>query len=107
METGLRPPQALRHPGDPHVPPSRSTSATAGGVPVIPQKELQNNVANVLRRAETGKEFTITVAGRPVAQLGRARRREWVSGPDLTRIWDTPAPQTLEQDLEHFPAGLV
>ena len=37
----------------------------------------------VLRRAEAGEEFTITVAGRPVAQLGPARRRLWVSGPDL------------------------
>ncbi len=29
----------------------------------IPQKELRNNVADVLRRAEAGEEFTITVAG--------------------------------------------
>lgn len=38
----------------------------------IPQKELRNNVAEVLRRAEAGEEFTITVSGRPVAQLGAA-----------------------------------
>ncbi|EUA52233.1 prevent-host-death family protein [Mycobacterium xenopi 4042] len=36
----------------------------------IPQKELRNNVGEVLRRAEAGEEITITVAGRPVAQLG-------------------------------------
>ncbi|MDQ2897963.1 MAG: type II toxin-antitoxin system prevent-host-death family antitoxin, partial [Actinomycetota bacterium] len=35
---------------------------------VIPQKELRNNVGDVLRRAETGEQFTITVSGRPVAQ---------------------------------------
>jgi prevent-host-death family protein len=85
----------------------RSSSATVGGVRVIPQKELRNNVADVLRRAEAGEEFTITVAGRPVAHLGPARRRQWVSGPDLARIWDTPAPQTLEEDLEQFPAELA
>ena len=51
-----------------------SSSATIVGVPVIPQKELRNNVADVLRRAEAGEEFTITVAGRPVAHLGPARR---------------------------------
>jgi antitoxin (DNA-binding transcriptional repressor) of toxin-antitoxin stability system len=33
-----------------------------------------------------GEEFTITVAGRPVAQPGPARRRQWVSGPDLAKI---------------------
>lgn len=40
----------------------------------IPQRELRNNVADVLRRAEAGTEFTITVRGRPVARLGPANR---------------------------------
>ncbi|HKO28313.1 MAG TPA: type II toxin-antitoxin system prevent-host-death family antitoxin [Solirubrobacteraceae bacterium] len=75
-------------------------------MPVIPQKELRNNVADVLRRAEAGEEFTITVAGRPVAQLGPARRREWVSRPALDQVWDTPVPETLAADLERFPGGL-
>jgi prevent-host-death family protein len=77
------------------------------GVPVIAQKELRNNVADVLRRAEAGEEFTITVAGRPVAQLGPARRRQWVSGPELGKVWDTPAPETLAKDLEQLPGDLV
>jgi prevent-host-death family protein len=76
-------------------------------VPVIPQKELRNNVGEVLRRAEAGEEFTITVAGRPVAQLGPARRRQWVSGPELAKIWETPDPRTLADDLEHFPGALA
>jgi prevent-host-death family protein len=76
-------------------------------MPVIPQKELRNNVAEVLRRAEAGEEFTITVAGRPVAQLGPTRRRQWVSGHELARIWDTPAPHTLDEDLERFPGELA
>ena len=76
-------------------------------VPVIPQKELRNNVGEVLRRAEAGEEFTITVAGRPVAQLGPTRRRQWVSGPELAKIWQTPAPETLDQDLEAFPGELA
>jgi prevent-host-death family protein len=75
-------------------------------VTVIPQKELRNNVADVLRRAEAGEEFTITVAGRPVAQLGPARRRQWVSGPELAKIWNTPAPQNLVEDLEQLPGEL-
>jgi prevent-host-death family protein len=75
-------------------------------MPTIPQKELRNNVGEVLRRAEAGEEFTITVAGRPVARLGPAPRRRWVSGADLKRIWDTPAPRTLADDLERFPTGL-
>lgn len=87
--------------------PLGSSSATVARVTVIPQKELRNNVADVLRRAEAGEQFTITVAGRPVAQLGPARRRQWVSGPELAKIWETPAPQTLAEDLERFPAELA
>lgn len=73
----------------------------------IPQKELRNNVGEVLRRAEAGEEFTVTVAGRPVARLGPARPRQWVSGPGLQRVWETPAPKTLEDDLARFPGVLV
>ena len=76
-------------------------------MPTIPQKELRNNVGDLLRRAEAGEEFTITVAGRPVAQLGPAQRRRWVGGADLPRVWDAPAPETLADDLERFPAELA
>ena len=73
----------------------------------IPQKELRNNVGDVLRRAEAGEEFTVTVAGRPVARLGPARPRQWVDGPALKRVWNTPAPETLDDDLAKFPAEIA
>jgi prevent-host-death family protein len=75
-------------------------------VNVIPQKELRNNVSDVLRRAEAGEEFTVTVAGRPVARLGPTGARQWVRGSALQKIWQTPAPQTLADDLARFPSGL-
>src|SRR3954471_10211433 len=84
-----------------------SSSATVPVVPVIAQKQLRNNTAEILRRAEAGEEFTITVAGRPVARLGPVRRRQWVSGPDLVKVWDAPAPQTLEAELSGSPAELA
>ena len=74
---------------------------------VIPQKELRNNIAEVLRRAEAGEEMVITVAGRPVAQVGPTRNRQWVRGPALQAVWRTPAPKTLGADLETFPAALT
>ena len=76
-------------------------------VPVIPQKEPRDNVAEVLRRAEAGQQFTITAAGRPVAQLGPTRRRHRVSGPELAQIWQTTAPRTVQEDLEQFPSQLA
>lgn len=72
----------------------------------IPQKTLRNDSAEILRRAEAGERFTITVSGRPAAELGPVRGREWVSGDALTRVWSTPAPQTLDADLRRMGATL-
>lgn len=72
----------------------------------IPQKELRNNVAEVLRRAEAGEELTITVSGRPVAELGPAHTRQWVDSSQLGDLWALPADPTLTRDLETFGAGL-
>ncbi len=66
----------------------------------IPQKELRNNVGEVLRRAEAGEQFTITVSGRPVAELGPVRARRWVSSAALADLWATPPDPTLGEDLE-------
>jgi prevent-host-death family protein len=66
----------------------------------IPQKELRNHVGEVLRRAEAGEQFTITVSGRPVAELGPVRARRWVSSAALADLWATPPDPTLEEDLK-------
>lgn len=72
----------------------------------IPQKELRNNVADVLRRAEAGEQITVTVSGRPVAELGPIRARRWVDAADLRELWDLPADPALEHELEGFGAEL-
>jgi len=54
--------------------PLIALSATVDWVTTIQQKQLRNEVGDVLRRAEAGEEFTITVAGRPVAQIVPLRR---------------------------------
>lgn len=73
----------------------------------IPQKELRNNVGEVLRRAEAGEEITITVAGREVARLGPTGRRQWVGGTSLEAVWRTPATRTFTADLDRFPAAIT
>jgi prevent-host-death family protein len=72
----------------------------------IPQKELRNNVGEVLRRAETGEEFTITVSGRPVAHLGPVRARAWVAAAKLADLWTLPADRQLSRDIESFGGEL-
>jgi prevent-host-death family protein len=61
-------------------------------VAVIPQRELRNNVGAVLRRAEAGESFIVTVDGRPVAQLGPLSGPQRPAHPDALRhlLADTP-----------------
>lgn len=73
---------------------------------IVPQKELRNNVAEVLRRAEAGERITVTVSGRPVAELGPTSGRRFVSGADLERIWAADPPLTLSADLPRFGGDL-
>jgi prevent-host-death family protein len=68
----------------------------------IPQKELRNHVGEVLRRAEAGEEITITVSGRPVAQLGPVRTRQWVDDSVLVELAKLPPDPTLAEDIEAF-----
>ena len=76
-------------------------------MPTIPQKELRNQVGEVLRRVEAGESLIVTVSGRPVAELSPVRRHRWVTGPALSQVWRGPAPHGLERDLARLDAGLV
>jgi len=54
----------------------------------LPSRELRNDTAGVLRRVEAGEVLTITVKGKPVAQLAafqpsRRRLRRALSDPGL------------------------
>jgi prevent-host-death family protein len=81
----------------------------------IPQRELRNNIAEVLRDAESGTEFTITVRGRPVARLGPAdhprERRMDVDGDTFRAILaNTPVDGAFATDVaamraDEEPAG--
>jgi prevent-host-death family protein len=48
----------------------------------IAQRQLRNEVSDVLRRAEQGERFTITVGGRPVAELGPLAATRKPGAPD-------------------------
>jgi prevent-host-death family protein len=72
-------------------------------VTTIPQRELRNNVSDVLRRAEGGEHFTITVNGRPVAQLGPARAAGLAPTAALATILrDAPVDAGWAQELERM-----
>ena len=73
----------------------------------IPQKELRNQVSEVLRRVEAGETLTVTVAGREVAELSPVRKHRWVSGPALHRVWSGPVPRDLERDIASIDAAVI
>lgn len=69
----------------------------------IPQRELRNNVSDVLRRAEAGEQFTITVSGRPVAELGPVRSARLGTPDALARILAaTPVDAEWAEDLKRM-----
>ena len=72
----------------------------------IPQKELRNNVGEVLRRAERGERLTVTVSGRAVAELGPLRARTWIPVAELADLWRQPGDADLVDDLRRFDAAL-
>lgn len=76
----------------------------------IPQRELRNNIAEVLRAAEAGETFTVTVRGRPVARLvppgDAGRPRVDVDRETLRRILAQPVDAELATELEAAEAPL-
>ena len=69
---------------------------------IIPQRQLRNEITEVLREAEAGQTFTITVRGKPVASLGPAapERRLDVDARTLSQILAHPI------DSDDFEAEL-
>lgn len=99
-------PQLLEHPETPISIPG-STIATLPFVPTIPQKTLRNEIGEILRRAEAGEQFTITVSGRAVAELRPiAKDRTWVDSSVLDDLWKLPVDENLAHDLEGFDIEL-
>ncbi|MCL2482796.1 MAG: type II toxin-antitoxin system prevent-host-death family antitoxin [Propionibacteriaceae bacterium] len=75
---------------------------------LIAQKELRNDIGSVLRRVEAGETMTVTVAGRPVAELRPASRRTWVTGPALRDVWSESAPpRGMEEDIASMNGELT
>lgn len=73
----------------------------------VASRDLRNHTAEVLRQVSAGARVTITVNGRPVAEIGpvRATRPQFFSKPDLMELMTRhQADPGLSNDLE-FIAG--
>ena len=68
----------------------------------VASRELRNDTAGVLRRAQAGEALTITVKGKPVALLTAVQpsRWRWLSGAELAqRLKRVQADPGLRRDL--------
>lgn len=72
----------------------------------IAQRELRNASAAILRRAEAGERFVITVDGRPVAVLGPYDKRQWVPESAIREVLSTPTDPGQLVDLAAFDGPL-
>lgn len=71
----------------------------------VPQRELRNNTADLLRRVEAGEQLRITVHGHPVAELVPIdRAQQFVPFDELVReLRGTMLPEDrLEQELREL-----
>jgi prevent-host-death family protein len=68
---------------------------------VIAQRELRNQISALLKRAERGERFTVTVDGRPVAELGPlASARKPAPADRLAAVLgETPVDRTWAGDV--------
>lgn len=71
---------------------------------VIAQGKLRNDIAAVLRRAEQGERFTVTVAGRPVAELGPLPGARRLASPERLAaiLTENPPDPGFAEDLRRM-----
>jgi len=83
-------------------PPADASATPAAppgaGVATVGVRELRNQVAAVLRRAEAGERIVVTVDGRPVAQLGP------LTAPGAPTLADLAAAGLVEPPRTAHPA---
>jgi prevent-host-death family protein len=73
----------------------------------IAQRDLRNRSGKILREAEAGERFTVTVGGRPVAEIGPCSGRQWVSRADFLRILaGLPADRAIAPQTKHLGGSL-
>lgn len=68
----------------------------------IPQRELRNNVAAVLREVEAGESLRVTVRGRPVADIVPVAKRPQGLSPDQVAriVAEAPLDPGFADDLD-------
>lgn len=70
-------------------------------------REIRQHASEFVRRAQAGEHMTITVSGRPAAQLGPVETRSWVSWEEVSAIFSGPADSEWAADRDRLDSALA
>ena len=62
--------------------------------------EFRQNAAELVRRAQAGQEFTITVSGRPSARLVPVGSTHWRRWDEIADLFSGPTDSDWQHDRE-------
>lgn len=65
-------------------------------------RELRQNASEILREVEAGEPATVTVAGRPVAQIVPIRAERWTTWERVRSVFDSPTDPTWDAERREF-----
>ncbi len=68
-------------------------------------RELRQNASEILRGVEAGEPATVTVAGRPVAQIIPIAAGHWTSWDRIRSVFDSPTDSTWDAERRGFGAA--
>ncbi|MFM7212715.1 MAG: type II toxin-antitoxin system Phd/YefM family antitoxin [Actinomycetota bacterium] len=67
-------------------------------------RELRQKASEILRGVEAGQTATVTVSGRPVAQIVPIRAPRWVPWERIDAIYDSPTDAAWDTERRDFEA---
>ena len=65
-------------------------------------REVRQNASELVRRAQAGERVTITVSGRPAAQLGPVDAQTWVSWASVAEVFAGPGDDSWAAERERL-----
>lgn len=68
-------------------------------------RELRQNASEILRHVEAGEPTTVTVAGRPVAQIIPIRAKRWTTWDRILPVFESPTDNGWDAERREFGAA--
>jgi len=63
-------------------------------------REVRQHASELVRRAQSGERITVTVSGRPAAELGPVRARAWQTWEDVREVFSVAPDVTWSEDRD-------